>query len=327
MSQKRTVTRKDLYDQAWSQPLTKLAKLYGITDSGLRKKYKQWNIPVPTSGYWQKREHGKEVVIPSLPGDGEEVVEIKDTIRPVPNLPLDQVQYEQARVKIEYERLPENKIIVQSGNASTAVERAHVIWDRLFDAFKRRDFLVKQVGHGHNATVSMLRTDVSFSLSPKMVRVKKELSEREKKWRPKDYVAYTYVPSDKLILKITNDLQQGGLRTKWSDTLKHKIEDSLNDFIIGLIRAAVRLRSIRLKSEKIQLEKEERERKAYEEKRRIEKLENNIERWKRCCEIREFILAIEKNAIANYGQIDPESELGQFLAWGRQYADRLDPLR
>src|SRR3972149_4294141 len=242
MSQKRTVTRKDLYDQAWSQPLTKLAKLYGITDSGRRKKYKQWNIPVPTSGYWQKREHGKEVVIPSLPGDGEEVVEIKDTIRPVPNLPLDQVQYEQARVKIEYERLPENKIIVQSGYASSAVERSYGNLGRFVDAFKRRDFLVKQVGHGHNATVSMLRTDVSFSLSPKMVRVKKELSEREKKCR-------------------------------------------------------------------------------------IEKLENNIERWKRCCEIREFILAIEKNAIANYGQIDPESELGQFLAWGRQYADRLDPLR
>jgi len=31
------LTRKELYDQVWSTPMTKLAKSYNLSDNGLRK--------------------------------------------------------------------------------------------------------------------------------------------------------------------------------------------------------------------------------------------------------------------------------------------------
>ncbi len=33
-------TREELYEQAWSQPMTKLANNLGLPDVGLRKKFK-----------------------------------------------------------------------------------------------------------------------------------------------------------------------------------------------------------------------------------------------------------------------------------------------
>lgn len=46
-----TLTRKELYDLVWAQPLSRLAKKYRISDNGLRKickrmnfQYLQWDI-------------------------------------------------------------------------------------------------------------------------------------------------------------------------------------------------------------------------------------------------------------------------------------------
>jgi len=38
MQEKIRITRKDLYEQVWSEPMVKLAKKYGVSDVGLRKR-------------------------------------------------------------------------------------------------------------------------------------------------------------------------------------------------------------------------------------------------------------------------------------------------
>ena len=42
-----TLTRKELYDKVWSQPVHTLAKEYGISDVGLKKICKRRDIPTP----------------------------------------------------------------------------------------------------------------------------------------------------------------------------------------------------------------------------------------------------------------------------------------
>jgi len=62
-----TLTRKELYDLVWAQPLSRLAKKYKISDKGLRKICKRMNIPIPAMGHWQKIQYGKKVIITKLP--------------------------------------------------------------------------------------------------------------------------------------------------------------------------------------------------------------------------------------------------------------------
>ena len=62
-----TLTRKELYDLVWAEPLSRLAKKYKISDNGLRKSCKRMNIPIPALGHWQKVQYGKRVIITKLP--------------------------------------------------------------------------------------------------------------------------------------------------------------------------------------------------------------------------------------------------------------------
>ena len=65
-----TLTREELYQLVWSEPLRTLAKRFGISDVALAKRCRTANIPLPGVGYWAKREAGKAVYQPALPPRG-----------------------------------------------------------------------------------------------------------------------------------------------------------------------------------------------------------------------------------------------------------------
>ena len=54
-----TMTRQDLYDLVWKESMLSLSKKYAISSTGLKKKCKAFNIPVPGIGYWAKLQFGK----------------------------------------------------------------------------------------------------------------------------------------------------------------------------------------------------------------------------------------------------------------------------
>lgn len=47
-----SVTRENLYDEIWDEPITKVSKRYGVSDSYLIRILKGLNIPRPPRGYW-----------------------------------------------------------------------------------------------------------------------------------------------------------------------------------------------------------------------------------------------------------------------------------
>jgi hypothetical protein len=61
------LTRNQLYEKIWTKPTTALAKEFGLSDNGLRKICKKFNIPLAYLGFWQKLKHGKTVRIVKLP--------------------------------------------------------------------------------------------------------------------------------------------------------------------------------------------------------------------------------------------------------------------
>ena len=55
------LSRRELYDLAWSAPFSKLCKKYQISDVGLRKACVRLAIPLPGTGHWNKIHAGKKV--------------------------------------------------------------------------------------------------------------------------------------------------------------------------------------------------------------------------------------------------------------------------
>lgn len=62
-----SVTREKLYNEIWTEPITKVSKRYGVSDSYLVRILKSLNIPRPPRGYWAMVAAGIHPEKPPLP--------------------------------------------------------------------------------------------------------------------------------------------------------------------------------------------------------------------------------------------------------------------
>lgn len=73
------ITRRELYELVWSQPMRTVAAAAGFSDVALAKACRGVDIPVPERGYWAKKAAGKSVMKrplpPRFPG-GADVVQL-----------------------------------------------------------------------------------------------------------------------------------------------------------------------------------------------------------------------------------------------------------
>lgn len=75
---KLKVTRQEIYDMVWNEPLSSITKRYTTTYPELRKVLTELDIPIPENGHWSKLKFGKQVEIKPLPEDytGKNEVEL-----------------------------------------------------------------------------------------------------------------------------------------------------------------------------------------------------------------------------------------------------------
>lgn len=67
------MTRRELYERVWSDPVTKIAQDLGISDVALHKICKKYEIPKPARGHWAKLAAGKPTEKRPLPEDGASI--------------------------------------------------------------------------------------------------------------------------------------------------------------------------------------------------------------------------------------------------------------
>lgn len=61
------ITRQQLYEQVWTEPVSKVAPRYGISNVALSKICRKYKVPIPPRGYWAKiHAGGKPKKIPLL---------------------------------------------------------------------------------------------------------------------------------------------------------------------------------------------------------------------------------------------------------------------
>lgn len=102
------VTRQQLYDEVWKEPLTTLSKKYGIIYSQFIKQIKEANIPTPPSGYWTKLEFGKADPKSVLTGSSTEIIKLFRKETKVTD------ESKEVPIKIEKDRKPKLPPIIKS---------------------------------------------------------------------------------------------------------------------------------------------------------------------------------------------------------------------
>lgn len=362
------VTRQVLYDQVWSTPMIRLAKEYGISDVALAKICKKLNVPYPWRGYWRRKETGKAVKRLPLPPNtdpAKQGVTIHRTIRPESVAPLS----EDAKQRITAEEAPERKIVVPdrltnphrllkehlaewrslkvndygaiwSGNirqlnirvGPTSLDRALRIMDTLFKALESRSYPVEiQQGYHRTLGARINGESITFGLEERFQRMDHPDQKNLKlQWWQRQ--RYRYAPTGTLSLKI-KEVWADGLRKTWIDGKTAKVESYLNEFIVGLLRAAEAVKSARLKREleqqaqrEAQHTREEEARKRQEELARRQALEQEAVNWAKAQQLRGYLAALKEVLIAKHGGIQLGSPAEHWLSWAQQHADRLDPL-
>ena len=299
----REVSRQALYEQVWAQPMTKVAKKYGISNVALAKICKKLNVPCPWRGYWRRKETGKSVKPLPLPPNSDpakQVATIHRTIRPDAVVQMS----EDALQRIDTEQTAERKIEVSdrltsphyllkahleewrspkvddygaiwSGDirqlnirvSPKSLARALRIMDTLFKALEVRGHQVGiQDGHERTLGVRINGEPIHFGLEEKFQRLDhpSQKNPRLEWWQRQ---RYQYTPTGSLTLKIVA-WGVDGIQKSWSDGKTAKIETCLNDFVVGLIRVAEVKKARRLKREQEERFRYEAEQQRQEEERK-----------------------------------------------------------
>ncbi len=350
------ISRKELYKEVWSTPMTKLSLKFGLSDQGLAKICKRNNIPLPGIGYWAKVKYGKpvkKIPLPNIKNNEEIIIAKKEGLQPKrklspskikaikekyfvsktmrnPHPMIAEIKKSNLKESFKYKGLyfPMGEKAPDISVSREMMPRALRFMDSFIKAFESRghkvEVVLKGKYHRRGACTAVLikGEEIEISLREKLNRFKKE---GKHSWD-----RYIFKPSGRLTFRIESYRCR---RANWSDGIKRKLEDYLYNIMLEILRAAKKKKEHRIAckiAERIRQEEErirqEQERLRQEEQQKIQFLEQQVLNWKKSGDIREYLKAIKTCIIDKHGGYDEKSEFDQWLKWASSYADRLDPL-
>lgn len=288
-----TISRKQLYDQVWQEPMCRLAQRYGISDVGLAKICRKHDIPIPARGYWAKKQAGHNPPQIALPHPSSDVsIDLPDArdvaavsaeldaaiaaerAKDAPVVVADNLRgshtlVSAANQELQSAQTDEYGLIVPPENvdldihvAKVSIRRALLVMDAILKALEQRGYNVKP-----GPTVTLLGVSLRFGISEALEVQQEEPEEHDLEGH------YTFghsrfiqkkVPSGRLTLRIDHGQEYwtSGCRQTWRDGSKSGLEERLNSFITGLIKVAARL-----KEREEELERQAQERRLEEQRR------------------------------------------------------------
>jgi hypothetical protein len=107
-----TLTREQLYQRVWTDPIDRICSELGLSNVGLRKLCLRHDIPVPPRGYWAKKKVGKRVRQSPLPPRRNSEREYPITFDRHPRERPQEPAETDLHLLIAFERQPEDAIVV-----------------------------------------------------------------------------------------------------------------------------------------------------------------------------------------------------------------------
>ncbi|MGN6177539.1 MAG: hypothetical protein ACTHNW_00045 [Mucilaginibacter sp.] len=347
---KVSLTRRQLYDLIWSEPMLTLAKKYNISDVGLRKMCIRLNIPLPETGYWNKVKVGKKVNIkPFIEQEGgEQTVELslRDGSLPEDELGISPELALQRKIEADTALtltvpakltdpdpliLPAQKVLAKipkdyregdllfSGSSLfdirvsiTQVDRALLFMNTFIKVMKQR---------GHHFELTDRESSVIIFGSKYAITLREGTTTIPDK---DSWIRPTFVPTGIFTIQFDH---WGKMTMKDGQKL---VEQQLAKLIARLEIKAMEERRWREESERQQVIRQEKERqqKLLAERKRTE-LESfktvikNAQRWKVIETIKEYIDAVERDALQKNNMTE---ELTAWLSWVKEKIDWFDPI-
>ncbi|MBW7934320.1 MAG: hypothetical protein H3C62_12105, partial [Gemmatimonadaceae bacterium] len=291
-----TLTREELYELVWTEPMQTLAARFGISDVALKKRCVRMRIPTPHRGYWAKKAVGKSPkrpVLPKLPASVR-AADLTAVFTGAPKPPDSAEDEAEATGPVadqeRFEALPENHITVPEVLAdphpvvATAVhllrksrtdaqhllvpagkkildlsvsigtaDRAMGIYNALISALAARGWsltvesVTEQERTFYRTMVTVRDERIPIAIEERIERTERQPDPRAK--YPTYGKQWDYHTTGKLSLYMTLPYLTTRVRSRWSDGARHRLEDHLNDFIVGLVAAAEAIKQKRLEDE------------------------------------------------------------------------------
>jgi hypothetical protein len=356
-----TIERSALYREVWEQPMTTLAKRYGISDVGLRKICKKLNVPVPVAGHWAKVQHGKPSLQPPLPAEaphfehriqrrsepGEE--HLASRLAALPTTVVPPVVYEAPG------RLDECHRCVR--NTETALEKGHRD-EKGRSVAVGKGLVDVRVGPSTAGRALLLCESVIRACLAADLRLEERLGSAEGPrvragdywytWRISEvgYQTATAEVDSVAVVPATGrarrGMSSGSLRIDFvsdtgravSLTFRDRVDQRLEAQVPVIpnellkTSAAAKVKADLAEEERLAREARWRERERLialrkEELERLKATEALVEQWRRADALRQYCKAIEHSGFEN-GALDA-SALVNRIAWIRRAADWLDP--
>lgn len=283
-----------------------LAKRFGISDQGLAKICKRFDVPRPKQGHWNKLAAGKPVetiALPPAPAKIGETITItassqEDPVQPEALEHLGNARSRSKKVRVA-ERLSHPHPIIAGwidqrerdikkreriydhhlkryGPASPfgpQERRRHRVLDALFKALEVENVAIIR-GERRELLATSGRDRIELQLRSKLRQVKRPLTPDELRWRrtgEKDF-KLEFEETDVLIFEIKSWLP-GGLQHSWQDGRKGTIETMAGDILATLLAAFPMMVADREKREEAERLRRIEEQRRYElqQKRKLER--------------------------------------------------------
>jgi len=313
-----TVSRKELYQQVWETPMSRLAQRYGISGNGLAKICDRLRVPYPPHGYWAKKAAGKKVVqyrLQERAADTPDAAVITPTPPPVaaPEMPPEAQQqvdavtrsvgtvavhgrltrphpvvagwladheWQQQEARREWD--PHRRRMLARPGWTESERRQHRILDALFKAAEQQGMRVKQSDR-FTVHLEAAGERIDFKLKQKHKQVRTPKSPEElKRLRPGDKSwTQQLQPTDTLVFSLETYVP-GLPQRVWADTVDQPLEGRVGEILTALLLAGPLLVKQRREREEAERLRREEEHRRYQEAE-LKRLDGN--RWRRFVEL------------------------------------------
>ncbi|MCW3101147.1 MAG: hypothetical protein JWL77_6765 [Chthonomonadaceae bacterium] len=256
----------------WSEPITRIAKTYGLSDVGFAKLCERHDIPRPPRGYWAQRQHGHEpeqIPLPNPKDDPE--IPMRERV-PLSELEAQSSASGEATPTVEVPKIvvaeslrgchdlvsranqelektatdSDGLIVAVEGRAldirtsEGCVRRSLLLFDALLKECERRGY---EVAAGPSITIQKHR--MTLSISEGVETKREEAGDAADDLRGSYSFGHSRYTSKRLLtgrLILTIEGGRGnwasGSRSTWRDTEKSRLEDRLGKVLLALIDLA-----------------------------------------------------------------------------------------
>jgi hypothetical protein len=347
------ISRQELYNLVWAEPMITVCKRFGLTDNGLRKKCKSMDIPTPPVGYWSKLKHGKKTEIIPLPKESAsnkqstDLTEKEITLTP----PISRNAIRESEIRSGDTSIFVVPEVLYAKDPIIIDAKEKFRHESENDYLKKNPFKVK-TGPALDISVSEKLIDRALSIFGTLI---KGLRFRGWTIKIKDNLTYAVINSEEIHIDLTERLKQVpntedtyskymkifsgelhfniyyGYRDKdtFKDTSHTKLEDKIISIIANLEIRAEKIKEERIEDDRRRLirETEERLRREFKEKKEAERKEFKslflmAERLHKTHILRQYISTFEEFVSRNG---DVNEEIATKIEWAKSKADWLDP--